>query len=51
MLGSDSSCVKDPCRVLESRLGGGGGGQRHMGHGVRNDGCLSWEVGSRGGER
>lgn len=26
MLGSDSSCVKDPCRVLESRQGGGLGG-------------------------
>lgn len=24
MLGSDSSCVKDPRRALESRLGGGG---------------------------
>lgn len=35
MLGSDSSCVKDPCRVLESRLVGAGGergSQRHMGH-------------------
>lgn len=37
MLGSDSSCVKDPCSVLESRLGGGGA-QRHMG--VRNDRVL-----------
>lgn len=48
MLGSDSSCVKDPHRVLESRLRGGGTQQRME---VRNDGCLSWKVSSRGGKR